>query len=168
VKKAIIWIVIVVATCAAAYAAVMLAGPALLAYIERLADPEKDIGETVVDRTEKSPHDAAFNVVVARVLSKSKGTPIKWNYYDQAGDAGYKLHEPSVVIEVEKEPRLRWVRSRHTELCTNRWVQVWQHHWTRPGGGTFHSGTNQADDALFEFKNRDGSIRWTVSLSKAC
>src|SRR5947208_10790752 len=87
-KKLIAWLVIIAGMGAVALGAVMLRGP-VLDYIGRIVDPDRDVGETVVDRSEKSPHDEAFNVVIARVLSKSKGTPIKWNYYDQAGDASY-------------------------------------------------------------------------------
>jgi hypothetical protein len=168
VKKLITWIVIVAATCAAGYAAVtLLAGP-LSDYVGRLVDPDRDAGETVLDRTEKSPHDEGFNVVIARVLSKSKGTPIKWNYYDQVGDASYNLKEPPLVIEHEKEPRLRWIKSLHTELCTSPRAYVWQHLWMQPGGGSSHHGTVNGDDLVFEFKNPDGSLRWTVSVTKAC
>jgi len=97
-----------------------------------------------------------------------QSTPISWNYYDQTGGADYNLQEPSVVVEFDQEPRLRWVKSLHTELCTSRWAYVWQRHWRQPGGGSYHSGSFSAEDALFEFKNPDGNVRWTVSVTRAC
>jgi hypothetical protein len=63
---------------------------------------------------------------------------------------------------------LRWVKSLHAELCTSRWAYVWQHEWSRPGGGSSHHGTVNDEDLLFEFKSRDGSPRWTVAVTKAC
>jgi len=160
-------IIVIAATCAVAVIAVTFAEPGW-DFVARLIGASGDVGATVVDRVETSPHDRDFNVVIARVLSKSKGTPIRWNYYDQVGGADYNLKEPSVVVEFDREPRLRWIKSRHTELCTSRWAYIWQRHWSQPGGGSYHSGSVSAENSLFEFKNSDGSLRWTVSVTKAC
>src|SRR5262249_11349759 len=127
-----------------------------------------DVGATVVDRGETSPHDRDFNVVIARGLSKSRGTPIRWNYYDQVGGADYNLKEPRVVAEVGREPRRRWFKARHTGRCPSRWADIGERHWSQPGGGSYQSGSVSAENSLFEFKNSDGSLRWTVSVTKAC
>ena len=160
-------VIVISGTGAVAVGAVKLAEPAWN-FVVRLIGASGDVGATMVDRVETSPHDGDFNVVIARVLSKSKGTPIRWNYYDRVGGADYNVQEPSVVVEFDREPRLRWLQSRHTELCTSRWAYVWQRHWSQPGGGSYHSGSVSAEDSVFEFKNKDGSLRWTVSVTKAC
>jgi len=63
-------IVVIAVTCAVVVVAVTFAKSAW-DFIVRLIDPSGDVGATVVDRAEKSPHDKDFNVVIARVLSRA-------------------------------------------------------------------------------------------------